>query len=85
MPLMPLLLNDPAHPTSAKQKGTKVREFVESHWGDLIALLVLYTGIAMGILFPQSHLGESLVLAGMAALKLRSADRNGRDTGNSDK
>ncbi|MCL6566122.1 MAG: hypothetical protein K6U09_06835 [Acidobacteriia bacterium] len=50
-----------------------MREFLETHWGDLVALLVLYTGIALAVLVPDSHMGESLALAGMAALKLRTA------------
>ncbi len=49
-----------------------MREFLETHWGDLVALLVLYTGIALAVLVPDSHMGESLALAGMAALKLRT-------------
>lgn len=49
-----------------------MREFLETHWGDLVALLVLYTGITLAVLVPDSHIGESLALAGMAALKLRS-------------
>ncbi|MCL6480301.1 MAG: hypothetical protein K6U02_01105 [Firmicutes bacterium] len=49
-----------------------MREFIETHWGDLVALLVLYTGIFLAVLIPSSHIGESLALAGMAALKLRT-------------
>jgi hypothetical protein len=60
-----------------------MRDFIESHWGDLIALLVLYTGIAMVVLFPSSHMGESLALAGMAALKLRPNTSNHRNNGSS--
>ncbi len=49
-----------------------MREFLETHWGDLVALFVLYTGIFLAVLIPSSHIGESLALAGMAALKLRT-------------
>ncbi len=53
--------------------------FIEEHWGDLIGLLLLYTGIALAVMAafvapgsqPLTHLGESLVLAGMGVLKLR--------------
>ncbi len=62
-----------------------MREFIECHWGDLIALLVLYTGIAMAMLFPESHMGESLALAGMAALKLRSGASNSQGSNASQK
>jgi hypothetical protein len=55
-----------------------MREFVESHWGDLIGLLLLYTGITIALWAAcvpaaqvASHLGESLVLAAMGILKLR--------------
>jgi hypothetical protein len=53
--------------------------FIEEHWGDLIGLLLLYSGIALALAAalmqpgaqPLTHLGESLVLAGMGVLKLR--------------
>lgn len=53
--------------------------FIEDHWGDLIGLLLLYTGVVLALLStthlgnaqPVTHLGESLVLAGMGVLKLR--------------
>lgn len=55
-----------------------MREFIESHWGDLIGLLLLYTGICIALWAAcvpaaqvASHLGESLVLAAMGILKLR--------------
>lgn len=55
-----------------------MREFVESHWGDLIGLLLLYTGITIALWAAcvpaaqvASNLGESLVLAAMGILKLR--------------
>jgi hypothetical protein len=55
-----------------------MRDFVETHWGDLIGLLLLYTGITIALWAAcvpaaqvASHLGESLVLAAMGILKLR--------------
>ncbi len=55
-----------------------MREFIETHWGDLIGLLLLYTGIGIALWAAcvpaaqiASHLGESLVLAAMGILKLR--------------
>jgi hypothetical protein len=55
-----------------------MRAFIESHWGDLIGLLLLYTGVSLvlwatcaGAAEPAKHLGESLVLAAMGVLKLR--------------
>lgn len=55
-----------------------MRDFIESHWGDLIGLLLLYTGICIALWVAcvpaaqvASHLGESLVLAAMGILKLR--------------
>ena len=60
----------------------QLREFIESHWGDLVGLLLLYTGIGIvlwGACTPAaqmvSHLGESLVLAAMGVLKLRGSER----------
>lgn len=62
-----------------------MREFIESHWGDLIGLLLLYTGIAIALwaacapaVQVASHLGESLVLAAMGILKLRGSDTSQR-------
>ncbi len=63
-----------------------MRSFVEHHWGDLIGLLLLYTGVLLvtsaALLAvasqPVTHLGESLVLAGMGLLKLRG--KNGGDS-----
>lgn len=59
-----------------------MRDFIESHWGDLIGLLLLYTGIAIVMwaactasVQVVSHLGESLVLAAMGVLKLRGIER----------
>ena len=60
--------------------------FIEEHWGDLIGLLLLYTGIVLALFAAAqlngaqtvTHLGESLVLAGMGVLKLRGkSDTNG--------
>ena len=60
-----------------------MREFIETHWGDLVGLLLLYTGIGIVLWSACStstqvaaHLGESLVLAAMGVLKLRG---NGGD------
>ncbi|MGH9816028.1 MAG: hypothetical protein ACRD5F_06450 [Candidatus Acidiferrales bacterium] len=59
-----------------------MRDFIEIHWGDLIGLLLLYTGIAIVVWAAcaassqaLSHLGESLVLAAMGVLKLRGIER----------
>ena len=64
--------------------------FVSSHWGDLIGLLLLYTGVVLALVAatllsgsqPITHLGESLVLAGMGLLKLRGPafDSQGSNT-----
>jgi hypothetical protein len=59
--------------------------FIEEHWGDLIGLLLLYTGIVLAIVAALvqpggqslTHLGESLVLAGMGVLKLRGKNGEG--------
>ena len=60
-----------------------MRDFVETHWGDLIGLLLLYTGITIALWAAcvpaaqvASHLGESLVLAAMGILKLRGNGGN---------
>jgi len=61
--------------------------FLENHWGDLIGLLLLYTGVGLvlisathlGSAQPVSHLGESLVLAGMGVLRLRGKNDRTED------
>ena len=64
-----------------------MRHFIETHWGDLIGLLLLYTGILLALLAavyqpsaqPITHLGESLVLAAMGVLRFRG--KNGPSPG----
>lgn len=60
-----------------------MRTFIEAHWGDLIGLLLLYTGVSLVLwatctaaVEPAKHLGESLVLAAMGVLKLRGDVRD---------
>lgn len=51
-----------------------MRHFVESHWGDLVALLLLGLGIALVVFGPQEraqNLGEALAAAALVGLKLR--------------
>jgi len=62
-------------------------DFIERHWGDLISILVLYTGIGLyilkaiyGIDSGIDHLGEALVMAALVGLKLRpSAPRKEKE------
>lgn len=61
--------------------------FIEEHWGDLIGLLLLYTGIALALCAATrlegaqavTHLGESLVLAGMGVLRFRGKSKANGD------
>jgi hypothetical protein len=50
------------------------RNWVDSHWGDLVALALLALGVSLVVLCAEGsravHLGEALVLAAVAALKL---------------
>lgn len=51
-------------------------EFWQSKWGDLVALLILFTGVT---LYVQgfNDLGQSLVMAGLVGCKLKSSNGNG--------
>ena len=49
-----------------------LRDWIDQRWGDLVAMLILYTGIFIMVKGWGGHIGESLVLAGMAGLKLRT-------------
>jgi hypothetical protein len=57
-----------------------MRTFLENHWGDLIGLLILYTGIFM--LYTSlgnplvSQNGAALILGAMVALKMRPTNGN---------
>lgn len=57
-----------------------MRSFLENHWGDLIGLLILYTGIFM--LYTSlgnplvSQNGAALILGAMVALKMRPTNGN---------
>jgi hypothetical protein len=54
-----------------------VIHFVESHWGDLVALLVLCAGIGLVVFGPHEkaqHLGEALSAAALVGLKLRATN-----------
>jgi hypothetical protein len=57
------------------------RDWVDSHWGDLVALLLLALGVSLVVVCAEGsravHLGESLVLAAVAALKLNPGRKNG--------
>lgn len=63
-------------PPKSLQSGW-LAHFLEAHFGDMVGLYVLHLGIGMVIVgsiwnYQQvSQLGYSLVLAGMAALKLK--------------
>lgn len=52
-------------------------DFIERHWGDLIALYIVHLGIV--IIWQAhgdsdlAHVGESFILAGVAALRFKGA------------
>lgn len=55
------------------------RHFIETHWGDLIALHLIYLGIAI-VYFAKgnsdySHIGESLILSGGMTLRFKGQDK----------
>jgi len=54
-----------------------VADFVARHWGDVIALLILYTGIVLVVYYGHEKLGEALITASLLALKLRPNPKNG--------
>ena len=49
-----------------------MRQFVDSHWRDVVGLAVMYTGVAVALTAPEARelLGLPLVMAGLAMLKL---------------
>ena len=59
-----------------------MKDFINSHWGDLAALYILHLGLALVIFFHAdsdvSHVGESLILAGMATLRFKGTISNGQ-------
>lgn len=56
----------------------QIFEWVDSHWGDMIGLLVMYTGVFLVVKGWGAHTGEALVLAGMGVLKLKTPNgKNG--------
>lgn len=54
---------------------TSIFAFIENHWGDLCALYLLHLGIYLVVRFhgndDVAHIGESLVLAGVATMRFR--------------
>lgn len=58
-----------------------MKAFLEDHWGDIAALYLLHLGIVLIIVFRNnsdvSHVGESLVLAGMATMRFKGLISNG--------
>ncbi len=52
-----------------------MKEFLNAHWGDLLALYILHLGIGLVVFYHAdsdvAHIGESLVLAGMATMRFR--------------
>lgn len=61
---------------------TGVRNFVEEHWGDLLALYILHLGLfiiwrAHGDT-DLSHIGESFILAAVATLRFKGVGNGGQ-------
>lgn len=54
-----------------------MKEFVDTHWRDIVGLFILTIGIAIGIFKPESPLGLPLVMSGMTALKLPTKTNGG--------
>jgi len=59
-----------------------MKDFISTHWGDLAALYILHLGLALIVFFHDNsdvgHVGESLVLAGMATLRFKGTISNGQ-------
>lgn len=57
-------------------------DFLEQKWGDLVALGIMATGVAI-VLWAQyaKETGVSLIISGMALLKLTRTYRNGNPNG----
>ncbi len=49
-----------------------MRNFVDEHWRDIVALVIFFTGVAISLITPEARegLGMTLVVAGLAILKL---------------
>jgi hypothetical protein len=61
-----------------------MRSFVETHWGDLVALLVLSAGIVLVAFGPHEkaqQLGEALSAAALIGLRLRATSPPGGANG----
>lgn len=58
-----------------------MKDFIDRHWGDICALYLLHLGVAIIVIFHNdsdvSHIGESLVLAGMATMRFKGLIANG--------
>jgi hypothetical protein len=66
---------------SVHDKVINWRDWVDTHWGDVVALGILLLGVSLVVWGPQNtraeNLGEALVLAAIAALKLKTIPKNG--------
>ena len=55
-----------------------MKNFIEAHWGDLIALHLIYLGL--GVIYfahgntDYSHIGESLILSGGMTLRFKGQE-----------
>lgn len=60
-----------------------MHDFVYDKWGDIVALLIIYSGLAVVVLAPiAKDTGIGLVMAGIGFLKLtRTFKTNGNGNG----
>lgn len=59
-----------------------MKDFLERHWGDLLALYILHLGLLLIYLAHGdsdiAHVGESFILSGAVTLRFKSAGGKGR-------
>ena len=62
-----------------------ISEFVDAKWGDLVGLLLVYSGLAVVFVAAAwaldsglADVGKGLIGAGLIALKLRSGNGGGK-------
>ena len=60
-----------------------MHDFLYDKWGDIVALLIIYSGLAVVILAPAAkETGIGLVMAGIGFLKLTRTFKSGNGNGN---
>lgn len=58
-----------------------MHDFIYDKWGDMVALLIMATGVAIILVAPTNkETGSGLIMASLGFLKLTKTYRNGNGT-----